>query len=131
MLSNRKCLSFRVGILNAIGIPPKNTKLNCDQKKRYLHLISHSYGHLLVIVGYFNGIMYFINGVLLVLVTGIARAISAPLGWGKFYVGTIPLEQLIPGNQARGLRPCYNVDPPKRDVCWFLNPMRTLVICVP
>ena len=94
-------------------------------------MISHSYGHLLVIVGYFNGIMHFINGVLLVLVTGIARAISAPLGWGKFYVGTIPLEQLIPGNQARGLRPCYNVAPPKRDVCWFINPMRTLGICVP
>ena len=121
---------FGLGYL-MLGIPPKNTKLNCDQKKRSLHLISHSYGHLLVIVGYFNGIMHFINGVLLVLVTGIARAISAPLGWGKFYVGTIPLEQLIPGNQARGLRPCYNVAPPKRDVCWFINPMRTLVICVP
>ena len=81
-------------------------------------MISHSYGHLLVIVCYFNGIMHFRNLVLLVLVTGITRATSAPLGWGKFYVGTIPLEQLIPGNWARGsskvfmLRPCYNVGPP-------------------
>ena len=35
-----------------------------------------SYGHLLVITGYFNGIIQSINGVLLVLITGITRAIT-------------------------------------------------------
>jgi hypothetical protein len=35
------------------------------------HII-HSYGHLLVITGYFNGIIHSINGVLLVLVNGIS-----------------------------------------------------------
>ena len=31
----------------------------------------YSYGHLLVITGYFNGIIHVINGVFLVLITGI------------------------------------------------------------
>jgi len=37
----------------------------------------HSYGNLLVITGYFYGIIHSINGVFLVLITGITRAITA------------------------------------------------------
>ena len=35
-------------------------------------MFSHSYGHLLVITGYFYGIIHSINGVFLVLITGIS-----------------------------------------------------------
>ena len=42
-------------------------------------MVFYSYGHLLVITGYFNGIIliiHSINGVLLVLITGITRAVT-------------------------------------------------------
>ena len=45
-------------------------------------MVFYSYGHLLVITGYFNGIIliiHSINGVLLVLITGITRAITKEL----------------------------------------------------
>ena len=47
----------------------------------YIHSIEfsyniHSYGHLSIITGYFNGIIYSINGVFLVLITGITWAIT-------------------------------------------------------
>jgi len=61
--------------------------MNCNyavaiRTTMYIHSIEfsyniHSYGHLSIITGYFNGIIYSINGVFLVLITGITWAITA------------------------------------------------------
>ena len=44
--------------------------LNYQRVHPYIYI--YSYGHLLVITGYFNGIIHVINGVFLVLITGIS-----------------------------------------------------------
>ena len=50
---------------------PSLVRAVCDSK-------IYSYGHLLVITGYFYGIIHSINGVFLVLITGITRALTVP-----------------------------------------------------
>ena len=48
-------------------------------KNHLPQLISCRYGHLWVITGHFYGIIHSINGVLLLLITGITRAISVQI----------------------------------------------------